>query len=141
MLNRHGLNVLIVIIWLIIALCLLAACRSGRVVERVVERVAVSRDTVVRLDSVTVRDSVFVLVGDTVVRERWHTEAVVRWREKTRVDTVLVADSIIARPQPERATTGKKKAFLWLMGIAAVVAVWIFRKPLWKCVARTLSSA
>lgn len=78
-------------------LTLLTGCRSVRYVsvpEYHTEYKA-RVDSVLKHDSVWVHDSVMVrLVGDTVWRDRWHTETAYRYLYKTKTDTILKTDSV-----------------------------------------------
>lgn len=52
-------------------------------------------DSVLRHDSVWVHDSVAVrLMGDTVWRDRWHTETAYKYVYKTKTDTMVKRDSV-----------------------------------------------
>ena len=82
----------------VLMICALTGCKGTEVVT--VERVRT--DTVVshsiKHDSIHVHDSVSVVIkGDTVTRDRWHTE----WRDRWQYDTVYIArtDSV-PKPYP-----------------------------------------
>ena len=52
-------------------------------------------DSVVKIDSVHVKDSVIIKqAGDTIEIDRWHTEYKDRWRERVVVDSFIKADSV-----------------------------------------------
>lgn len=129
--NKHGLFILLLIIYTVLALCVLTSCRvrTQVVTERLIE---LRSDTVIRSDSVTVRDSIYFFVGDTIVRERWRTEERVKWREITRVDTIYRTDSIVAGPT-ENLSSWDKFRLRWfniLVAVALGLAIWTFRKPI-----------
>jgi len=52
-------------------------------------------DSVVKIDSVHVKDSVIIKqAGDTIEIDRWHTEYKDRWRERVVVDSFIKVDSV-----------------------------------------------
>lgn len=84
-----------------VAVCALLTCLVGCRTVRYVSvpeyhtEYKVRTDSVLRHDSVWVHDSVAVrLMGDTVWRDRWHTETAYRYLYKTKTDTVVRTDSV-----------------------------------------------
>lgn len=52
-------------------------------------------DSVVKIDSVHVKDSVIIKqAGDTIEIDRWHTEYKDRWRERVVIDSIIKVDSV-----------------------------------------------
>lgn len=123
--NRRGLPLLLILLAALL-LCIMCACRSRErvVTERIIE---LHTDTVLRADSVLVRDSIYVFVGDTVVRERWRTEERVKWREITRTDTVCRVDSVFVHQQTENTP---QRVFRWFWVIPVLLALWLCRKQI-----------
>lgn len=83
---------LIVIIFSLLLCCILAGCRTGKELQNTsnVETRIEYRDKYHR-DSVYIRDSVIIYVkGDTVYKDRWHTE----WKEKESGDTIILKDTV-----------------------------------------------
>ena len=102
-----------------LAVVLLSACRTVKEVYIPVENVKTEYKTVVQADSVHVRDSVYVLVkGDTIYKDRWHTEYRDRWRN----DTILKADSIPVPYPVERKLSKWERVKIDYGGHALTVA-------------------
>ena len=67
-------------------------------------------DTFVRIDSVSVKDSIYVTQkGDTVRIERWHVQYRDRWREKIVRDTIMRSDTISVPYPVEKKITLRQK--------------------------------
>jgi len=124
-------------------------CASHRATQRTTrsDAVLVVRDTLrdsVRVyNDVVVRDSVIVrLQGDTVLRDRWHTETAYRdrWRDRWHTvqvhDTCIVVDSVRVEVPVERRLTKFQRlrqsvgsvALLALLAFAGIVAARIIRR-------------
>lgn len=78
------------ILYILMAVALLTGCKTYIPVPEYHEIVVHHADTLLRVDSVQLRDSVIIrLQGDTIVQEVW------RWRDRVKYDTRIVyRDSI-----------------------------------------------
>lgn len=131
-------------IFLILTICALIGCKGEEIVTvETVEKVRIDtlREYHTTHDSIHVRDSVSVVVkGDTVFKDRWHTE----WRDRWRHDTVYVArtDSI---PKPYPVTVEVEKELSWwqqtqiygfriAVAIAVLLLLWKRRKSVWSLI-------
>lgn len=104
------------ILFVLVCLLALGACRSPRYVPVPVTRTEV-RHTVSR-DSVFLRDSVSVFQrGDTVFRDRWH----VRWRDRWLTDTLAVRDTVpVVVPVEREHTWAERTALTWFWPLVTV---------------------
>lgn len=123
---------------LAIALVTFASCSP-----RIVERIVVQRDTTIvhHRDSIVTKDSVYIrewMKGDTVWVEKFRDRYVYkdRWRDSNSVkevhDTTLVEKKV--EKELSWAQRAKINSFWWLVAIAFVCLVWIFRKPLFAII-------
>ena len=81
-------------------------------------------DTFIKIDSVNIKDSIYVTQkGDTVRIERWRVEYRDRWREKIVRDTVIRTDTISVPYPVEKKLTIKERFDMYLdfMGIFFIV--------------------
>ena len=81
-------------------------------------------DTFVKIDSVNIKDSIYVTQkGDTVRIERWRVEYRDRWREKIVRDTIFRTDTISVPYPVEKKLTIKERFDMYLdfMGIFFIV--------------------
>ena len=81
-------------------------------------------DTFIKIDSVNIKDSIYVTQkGDTVRIERWRVEDRDRWREKIVRDTVIRTDTISVPYPVEKKLTIKERFDMYLdfMGIFFIV--------------------
>ena len=81
-------------------------------------------DTFIKIDSVSVKDSIYVTQkGDTVRIERWRVEYRDRWREKIVRDTIIRTDTISVPYPVEKKLTIKERFDMYLdfMGIFFIV--------------------
>lgn len=111
-------------ILIVLTLLLLSGCRSVKYIP--VETVKTEKEYIDRFktDSVHVRDSVFVMMqGDTVYRDRWHTE----YREVYIRDTIHVSErDTIREPYPVEIVKEKykvPKSLWWLVILLAGLSV------------------
>ena len=96
------------ILFVLLCLLVLGACRSPRYVPVPVTRTEV-RHTVSR-------DSVFQR-GDTVFRDRWH----IRWRDRWLTDTLAVRDTVpVVVPVERERTWAERTALTWFWPLVAV---------------------
>lgn len=82
----------------VVVICALTGCKGTEVVTVEKVRIDTLREYHTTHDSIHVHDSVSVVVkGDTVFKDRWHTE----WRDRWKIDTVYVVrvDSV-PKPYP-----------------------------------------
>lgn len=114
----------------ILLLCLCAAsCRTRREVVEMVryeQRTDTVRDTRVRVDSVVVRDSIVTVIrGDTVTRDRWHTQLHERVRVDTveRVKMVTEYETRTERVDVPRALAWWQTALMWLGAVSLAAGV------------------
>lgn len=84
----------------VVAVCALTGCKGTEMMTMTVEKVRTDtlREYHTTYDSIHVHDSISVVVkGDTVIKDRWHTE----WRDRWRVDTVYaVRTDSVPKPYP-----------------------------------------
>lgn len=81
-------------------------------------------DTFIKIDSVNIKDSIYVTQkGDTVRIERWRVEYRDRWREKIVRDTVIRTDTISVPYPVEKKLTIKERFDMYLdfMGVFFIV--------------------
>ena len=126
------------ILYILMAVALLTGCKTKYIpVPEYHEIVVHHADTLLRVDSVQLRDSVIIrLQGDTIVQEVW------RWRDRVKHDTRIVyRDSIrvdsVRVPYPvERKQTawertmqnvGKISLFLIVMSICFMLVYLLLR--------------
>lgn len=95
-------------------------------------------DTFIKIDSVSVKDSIYVTQkGDTVRIEKWHVQYRDLWREKIVRDTIMRTDTISVPYPVEKKLTMTERFDIWLNGICIVlglallfVVAWLIIK--WK---------
>lgn len=93
-------------------------------------------DTFIKIDSVSVKDSIYVTQkGDTVRIERWRVEYRDRWREKIVRDTVIRTDTISVPYPVEKKLTIKERfdmylGFMWkfIAVLLVLIAGYVFVK-------------
>ena len=131
----------------IIALVLLCSC-SPKIIERV-RTEYVYRDRV-QVDTTFIHDSTFVkeyVKGDTIRITEYKDRYVYQYKYLSKVDTVIVRDSIaiehIKEVKVEKPLSWFKRAklaaFWWLLAALGGCLVWIFRKPLMGVIKSLLS--
>lgn len=121
----------IVVIAVIVAIVaiVLSGCRSVRYVEVPVEHtnVITQRDTLLKVDSILTRDSVWmVLKGDTVWKEKYKYVDRLKYVYKTQHDTIYerVDSTIVKVEYVEKPMSFFKKVKLGLWG--AILALVVF---------------
>lgn len=87
-------------------------------------------DSVVKIDSVHVKDSVIIKqAGDTIEIDRWHTEFKDRWRERVVVDSFIKIDSVSVPYPVEKKLSKWQQAKVdwggWAM-LFVVVLIFLF---------------
>lgn len=124
---------------LLIVLFFLTACSPKTIYVPVVHKEYItSTDTFVKIDSVNVKDSIYVTQkGDTVRIEKWHVSYRDRWREKIVRDTIMRTDTISVPYPVEKKLTMTERFDIWLNGMCIVlglallfVVAWLIIK--WK---------
>ncbi len=129
----------IVAMFILMAAGILTSCKTKTQIVTVPEyhkEYIVRSDTVARVDSVLLHDSVFVYnVGDTIVVNKVMYRDRVRNVYKTRTDTILKTDSVrvpypVEQTGRQYAISGKTLVLLgsFLLIVPAVVIVWLARR-------------
>lgn len=133
-----GRLVLAVIAGLMAMFCLVG-CKTTKYVpmEKVVCRESVRHDTLHKRDSIYVHDSVSTSQkGDTIFRDRWHRETILKEVLKSKTDSFIKRDSITV-PYPVEKELSKWERFqlkyaLWSMGatcaLLVVLGIIIYRR-------------
>ena len=82
---------LIVIIFSLVLFCILVGCKSTEKLQNINTETRIEYRDKYHRDSIYIRDSVIIYVkGDTVFKDRWHTE----WKEKESGDTIILTAGI-----------------------------------------------
>ena len=82
---------LIVIIFSLVLVCILIGCKSTEKLQNINTETRIEYRDKYHRDSIYIRDSVIIYVkGDTVFKDRWHTE----WKEKESGDTIILTDTV-----------------------------------------------
>lgn len=114
-----------------IAIILLNSCSPKVIyVPEYHTEVLTRTDSVVKIDSVHVKDSVIIKqAGDTIEIDRWHTEYKDRWRERVVVDSFIKVDSVSVPYPVEKKLSKWQQAKVdwggWAM-LSVVVIVFLF---------------
>lgn len=123
-------RLLLLLICSLMAAFVFSGCKSTKYVplERAVYRETVRYDTLRWRDSIYVHDSINTLQrGDTVYRDRWHRETILKEVYKTKTDSLVKRDSIPV-PYPVERELSKWERFqlkyaVWAMGMLCVVLI------------------
>ena len=114
-----------------IAIILLNSCSPKVIyVPEYHTEVVTRTDSVVKIDSVHVKDSVIIKqAGDTIEIDRWHTEYKDRWCERVVVDSFIKVDSVSVPYPVEKKLSKWQQAKVdwggWAM-LSVVVIVFLF---------------
>ena len=82
---------LIVIIFSLVLFCILVGCKSTEKLQNINTETRIEYRDKYHRDSIYIRDSIIIEVkGDTVFKDRWHTE----WKEKETGDTIILTDTV-----------------------------------------------
>ena len=114
-----------------IAIILLNSCSPKVIyVPEYHTEVVTRTDSVVKIDSIHVKDSVIIKqAGDTIEIDRWHTEYKDRWRERVVVDSFIKVDSVSVPYPVEKKLSKWQQAKVdwggWAM-LSVVVIVFLF---------------
>lgn len=109
----------------------LSSCKTSYVpIEKVVYRETVTHDTLLRHDSVLVRDSIFCTQkGDTVYKNKWHTEIKYKYIYRDKGNSFVKSDSIPV-PYPVERELSKWEKFqlkyaIWSFGALCMIVVYV----------------
>lgn len=116
-----------VVMFILMAAGILASCKTKYVtVPEYHKEYIVRSDTVARVDSVLLHDSVFVYnVGDTIVVNKVMYRDRVRNVYKTRTDTIVKTDSVRVPYPAEKQLTKAQQRYVTI-GKCAIVAIAAF---------------
>lgn len=82
---------LILIVFSLVLVCVLIGCKSIEPLQNINTETRIEYRDKYHRDSIYIRDSVIIYVkGDTVFKDRWHTE----WKEKETGDTIILTDTV-----------------------------------------------
>ena len=82
---------LIVIIFSLVLFCILVGCKSTEKLQNINTETRIEYRDKYHRDSIYIRDSIIIQVkGDTIFKDRWHTE----WKEKETGDTIILTDTV-----------------------------------------------
>ena len=112
-----------------IAIILLNSCSPKVIyVPEYHTEVVTRTDSVVKIDSVHVKDSVIIKqAGDTIEIDRWHTEFKDRWRERVVVDSFIKVDSVsVPYPVEKKLSKWQQAKVDWGGWAMLIVVVFIF---------------
>ena len=123
----------------LMTISILSGCKTTKYVpvDKVTYRDIIKHDTLHRHDSIYVHDSITTtLKGDTVFRDRWHRETILKETYKTKIDSFTKVDSIpIPYPIEKELTKWQQfqlKYAVWSMGamcaLLVVLGVIIYRR-------------
>ena len=71
--------------------CVLIGCKSTEPLQNINAETRIEYRDKYHRDSIYIRDSIIVQVkGDTIFKDRWHTE----WKEKEIGDTIILTDTV-----------------------------------------------
>lgn len=112
-----------------IAIILLNSCSPKVIyVPEYHTEVVTRTDSVVKIDSVHVKDSVIIKqAGDTIEIDRWHTEYKDRWRERVVIDSIIKVDSVsVPYPIEKKLSKWQQAKVDWGGWTMLIVVVLIF---------------
>lgn len=112
-----------------IAIILLNSCSPKVIyVPEYHTEVVTRTDSVVKIDSVHVKDSVIIKqAGDTIEIDRWHTEYKDRWRERVVIDSIIKVDSVsVPYPVEKKLSKWQQAKVDWGGWAMLIVVVLIF---------------
>lgn len=118
---------------MLIVLFFLTACSPKTIYVPEVHTEYITRtDTFVKIDSVSVKDSVYVTQkGDTVRIEKWHVQYRDRWREKIVRDTIMRTDTISVTYPVEKKLTMTERFDIWINGMCIVLGLLLLFVVAW----------
>lgn len=114
------------LIYNMLVVLLMAGCTTTRYVPTVREVYRNRVDTVSRVDSVVIRDSIVQYTkGDTVYLTKLKDRTLLRYVYKTSTDTLLKTDTIVVEKTVEKPLRTSQKAFMklgWAFALLLIVA-------------------
>lgn len=118
---------------LLIVLFFLTSCSPKTIyIPEVYTEYITRTDTFVKIDSVSVKDSIYVTQnGDTVRIEKWHVQYRDRWREKVVRDTIMRTDTISVPYPVEKKLTMTERFYIWLNGMCIVLGLLLLFVVAW----------
>ena len=118
---------------LLIVLFFLTSCSPKTIYIPEVHTEYITRtDTFVKIDSVSVKDSIYVTQkGDTVRIEKWHVQYRDRWREKIVRDTIMRTDTISVPYPVEKKLTMTERFDIWINGMCIVLGLLLLFVVAW----------
>ena len=99
--------------------CILVGCKSTEKLQNINTETRIEYRDKYHRDSIYIRDSVIIYVkGDTVFKDRWHTE----WKEKESGDTIILTDTVyiekeVFRDKSEPPNNWKETILIIIIGI------------------------
>ena len=139
LLKEFGMMLLAFVVSMVICgvIGMLTSCKSVKYipVSEYHTEYKVKTDSFVKRDSVWVKDSVWLwMKGDTVYKERWHTEHNDRYVYRNKTDTVMKTDSVrVPYPVGRELSRWEKVKLDWFIPILSVglgvtgILLWISR--------------
>lgn len=110
---------LLVIIFSLVLFCILVGCKTTEKLQNINTETRIEYRDKYHRDSIYIRDSVIIYVkGDTVYKDRWHTE----WKEKESGDTIILTDTVyiekeVFRDKSEPPNNWKETILIIIIGI------------------------
>lgn len=112
---------------LLLVTILLSGCKTKYIpIEKTIYRDVIKHDTLHKQDSIYIHDSIAIwLNGDTVYKDRWHRETILKQTYHVKVDTFIKVDSV-PQPFPVERQLSKWEQFrldyaVWSMGVTCVL--------------------
>ena len=99
--------------------CILVGCKSTEKLQNINTETRIEYRDKYHRDSIYIRDSVIIYVkGDTVFKDRWHTE----WKEKESGDTIILTDTVyiekeVYKDKSEPPNNWKETILIIIIGI------------------------
>ena len=99
--------------------CILVGCKSTEKLQNINTETRVEYRDKYHRDSIYIRDSIIIQVkGDTVFKDRWHTE----WKEKETGDTIILTDTVyiekeVYKDKSEPPNNWKETILIIIIGI------------------------
>lgn len=114
---------LIFIIFSLLLVCILIGCKSTEKLQNINTETRIEYRDKYHRDSVYIRDSIIIHVkGDTVYKDRWHTE----WKEKETGDTIILTDTVYIEKEVFRERTEPPNNWNGII-ILTITALLIFK--------------
>lgn len=114
---------LIFIIFSLLLVCVLIGCKTTEKMQNINTETRIEYRDKYHRDSVYIRDSIIIHVkGDTVYKDRWHTE----WKEKESGDTIILTDTVYIEKEVFRERTEPPNNLKEII-ILIIIAILIFK--------------